>query len=40
MLYRLYAGIPRGFSLIWPIRGYAAGQRMVFVLAVLYKQGI
>ena len=27
---------PEGvFSLIWPIRGCAAGQRMVFVLAVL-----
>ena len=24
-----------GYSLIWPIRGYAAGQGMVFVLSVL-----
>ena len=27
--------LPGGYSLIWPIRGCAAGQGMVFVLSVL-----
>ena len=28
---------PRGYSCIWPIRGYPTGQSMVFVLSVIIR---